>query len=332
MERLLKQGQARSVKAYLEHDSKCKDLVIETVEENDSTISNMACAVRLLHVVLLKTAKSSQSTLSSLYTKAIGGTLKDSVTLREMFLFLKRAPSDVLVEILDDSLDLIALYERENSNLNFYSAVANDIRNLIINQTDAKAPLRSEFDVRNETLRTTVIAKKVELSKQKATLSKQDAAYSKILQDFVESLEEYLNDALIDPREMLFKEICIYDIKSPHRASFAPKTRYAIERALSSPHDYLACDCCKASGKEEEVCLRCCFREVDAVANRSSKAALSASQPSTAVLYQLYLESGALINVSDLYSAFHAIMDEKVDDENRIKYHQHFNCIQAGWY
>lgn len=37
---------------------------------------------------------------------------------------------------------------------------------------------------------------------------------------------------------------------------------------------------------------------------------LSATQPETAIVYQLYLESGALINVSDLWNAFFAIVGE----------------------
>ena len=45
---------------------------------------------------------------------------------------------------------------------------------------------------------------------------------------------------------------------------------------------------------------------------------LSGTQPATAILYQLYLESGALINVSDLWSAFFAIVGEDGGDEAPI--------------
>ena len=37
--------------------------------------------------------------------------------------------------------------------------------------------------------------------------------------------------------------------------------------------------------------------------------------PPTSILYQLYLESGALINAFDLWSAFNAIVGERYDDE-----------------
>jgi origin recognition complex subunit 3 len=41
---------------------------------------------------------------------------------------------------------------------------------------------------------------------------------------------------------------------------------------------------------------------------------LSSTQPATAILYQLYLESGSLVNVSDLWSAFNAIVGEEEDE------------------
>ena len=41
---------------------------------------------------------------------------------------------------------------------------------------------------------------------------------------------------------------------------------------------------------------------------------LSSTQPATAILYQLYLESGSLVNVSDLWSAFNTIVGEEEDE------------------
>lgn len=65
------------------------------------------------------------------------------------------------------------------------------------------------------------------------------------------------------------------------------------ERALSRAHDYLACECC------DQV-----------------KGQLAASQPTTALVYQLYLESGAVINVQDMWNAFQAAMGVGEQEEN----------------
>jgi origin recognition complex subunit 3 len=72
-----------------------------------------------------------------------------------------------------------------------------------------------------------------------------------------------------------------------------PKPRFAIERALSTPHDYLNCTCC-ASGPG---------------------VGLSPTHPSASILYQLYLECGVLINTADLWSAFqHMVCGEDGQD------------------
>lgn len=46
-----------------------------------------------------------------------------------------------------------------------------------------------------------------------------------------------------------------------------------------------------------------------------SQEGLGATQPPTALLYQLYLESGPLINTYDLWSAFLAVVGEQHNDE-----------------
>ncbi|KAH0143208.1 hypothetical protein KCU67_g13672, partial [Aureobasidium melanogenum] len=170
-----------------------------------------------------------------------------------------------------------------------------ELQKLQAQQKDGGA-LRSEQDLHNATLRTTVVAKKVELSKQKSTLTKGDAAYSDILRRFVEALETDFDVALINPKDLVFNEIFMYDLKSPHRDVFMPKPRAAIERALASPHDYLDCECCAPDvGTGEENTL-------------------ASTQPSTAILYQLYLEGGAMMNVADLRTAFVTILGDDQDE------------------
>lgn len=74
----------------------------------------------------------------------------------------------------------------------------------------------------------------------------------------------------------------VFDAKiAAFREALGGSPRAAIERALSCPRDYLACECC------------------DQVEGQ-----LAASQLTTALVYQLYLESGAVINVQDMWNAF----------------------------
>jgi origin recognition complex subunit 3 len=165
----------------------------------------------------------------------------------------------------------------------------------LVEKHDVSTPLRTQHDVRNDSLRTTVVAQKVLLSKHKAALSEQDKAYSDLVGRFHDELDAYFASSFIDPQTLFLSELLIYDLKSPHTEVFQPKPRFSLERALATPHDYLGCDCC--SGVE------------------GNEAALSATQPATAIVYQMYLESGALMNVSDLWMAFNAIAGSGDEDD-----------------
>lgn len=82
----------------------------------------------------------------------------------------------------------------------------------------------------------------------------------------------------------------VFDTKiAACRGALGGSPRAAIERALSRPHDYLACECC------------------DQVEGQ-----LAASQPTTA------LESGAVINVQDMWNAFQAVMGVEEQEENEL--------------
>lgn len=146
--------------------------------------------------------------------------------------------------------------------------------------------LRSNYSARNRVLRTTVVAQKVQLSQDTAKLTAEDKAFTEALDQLLELLTRTISCESID--RLLLNEIWVYDAKSPYRDVFIPRQGTTIERALSRPNDYLACSCCsKDSG------------------------AVSSSLPATAILYHLYLETGALINVSDLWSAFYALVGEE---------------------
>lgn len=82
-------------------------------------------------------------------------------------------------------------------------------------------------------------------------------------------------------------------MQGPLKEAFAPKPRNKLERALTVPGAYLACECCEPVERS-----------------------LSNTQPATSILYQLYLESGTLVNIADLWAAFEAVMSDEQDDAN----------------
>lgn len=100
-------------------------------------------------------------------------------------------------------------------------------------------------------------------------------------------------------------------IDADSKQVFAPRPRSTIERGLSQPQDYLACSCC-TSADGEEVGIR-------------------GTQPPTSIIYQLYLESGALINIYDLWSAFYSVIagDEEDFDVPTAQYSPHFYFLPS---
>lgn len=236
---------------------------------------------------------------SQLIIDALACTLKDSPYIRTLLLCIRKAPSNVLETILQE---LLSLLSSENDLHSTCTTLQASLRKLVLAQNEGKSaatPLRSEYDISSASLRTTVVAKKVELSKQKSRLTKGDAEYTSLLRQFSSALETLFANALIDPKALVFNEIFVYDLRSPNRDVFTPKPRFAVERALTSPHDYLDCVCC-APNKE------------------GGESSLSPTQPAAAILYQLYLESGAIINTADLRLAFTTILGGDEVDEKEM--------------
>ncbi|KAJ3494161.1 hypothetical protein NLG97_g4258 [Lecanicillium saksenae] len=84
---------------------------------------------------------------------------------------------------------------------------------------------------------------------------------------------------------MFLSESWLYEARAPSKDVFVPRARVVFERSLARPHDYLACECCK-----------------------SDHDGLQATLPATAILYQMYLETGNLINVADLWTSFYGLV------------------------
>ncbi|KAH7123848.1 origin recognition complex subunit [Dendryphion nanum] len=296
IEIFLEEGRAEDVRDLL--DSNRNQLlsaqIAKHLKSGTDAMNTLSSAARVVFQIRDSLQMTPKAALSSLWVRAASADMLGSPLLRETILTVKKTPSNKLIQLLaslqeldldDFPLDLDSFQHKLEA---------------LVKDHDAAIPLRTQHDVRNESLRTTVVAQKVLLSKHKAALSEQDRAYSDIVTLFHEQLEAYFNKAFIDPKNLFLSELLIYDLKSPHTEVFQPRPRLAIERALASPHDYLGCDCCGANAVNGE------------------EAALGATQPATAILYQLYLETGALINASDLWSAFNTIVgDEEEGNEQQ---------------
>lgn len=282
------------VRELLDSDERIFEYVREHLSSGKTALGKLIRAAGALYALQTSIPVAQQVPRSSLVVDALSGQLRQSAWERSLLLRLRKCNSEALRNVL------LRLQKVSSDDLGVLcTTILHELDQLLQGQAESGGPLRSEEDIQNSTLRTTVIAKKVELSKQKSTMTKGDAAYSNLLRVFTVSFERYLAEALIDPRALVFNEIFMYDQKSPHRDVFTPKPRFAVERALAAPHDYLDCACCAADSSSNE------------------ENTLSSTQPATAILYQLYLESGAMINASDLRTAFFTI--KNVNDEDELQ-------------
>ncbi|KAK4158129.1 origin recognition complex subunit 3 N-terminus-domain-containing protein [Chaetomidium leptoderma] len=163
-----------------------------------------------------------------------------------------------------------------------------EIEGLIERSKSNGTALKSKYSAQSRVMRTTVVAQKVQLSQDSATLTDEDKAFTKAVDTLLGLLSQNLH---CDPVDNLFlHEVWVFDSKSPYRDVFVPRPGATFGRALARPHDYLACACCaQANG------------------------GLESTLPTTAILYHLYLEAGALLNVADLWSAYYALVGDESD-------------------
>jgi origin recognition complex subunit 3 len=294
----------RTVRTLLKSDQELFDKIKYDISSAQNELSRLAHAANVLFSIREALQMTPIVKASTIWIRAASGDLLESPLLRETMLSLKKTPSNKFTGLLSALEELSNQkelpYERGPKDADVtidVSGIQSEF-NGILAQKDTSAPLRTEHDVQNDSVRATVVAQKVLLEKHKAALSKQDQEYSDLVTRVHSQLSSSFEMTLIDPQALLFSEMFIYDLKSPHLEVFQPKPRFSIERAMALPHHYLGCDCCgSVDGKEF---------------------ALGATQPATAIVYQMYLESGALINVTDLWSAFKAIAgDEDSDDESK---------------
>jgi origin recognition complex subunit 3 len=294
---LLEAGDFARLGDVLESDQTMFDLTISAIADGQTAIARILQATEVIRSIQSSVADANVSPRTSLYMQAISGKLKQSPMVRALLLLTRKAASDVVLGLTQELIQLDIPPNVKALCSDVYARLDELVRSSA-NDGEASQPLRSADDVKHSTLRTTVVAQKVELSKQKSALSKQDADYTALLRELTDILENYFDDVLITPKQLLMHEIFVYDLRSPHREVLTPRPRHAIERALAAPHDYLDCDCC---GPEAD-------RVTALGEGGEDEPSLTVSQPATALLYQLCLESGSLINASDFWQAFRAII------------------------
>ena len=227
-----------------------------------------------------------------LYLQALKGTLTESETVRGVLDSIKRKSPEELILFIDSIEDVI-----KNGSLEYslegwmldepivvseFKEVKKQTAFLETQAKESGKPIRSSYAMHHRGLRTTVIAQKVQLSYAKSTLSEEDTKFTTLVDRLSATLKVYFT--FEQPEHWFLSEVWLSDLVSPSKDIFTPRPRFTIENALAKPSDkLLSCD--------------------------SSIEVLSSSTVPTAILYNMYMESGSVINISDLKTSFFSVME-----------------------
>lgn len=281
---MLDEGNPKKVRSLLDDNKYLLQQTTKHLELGQQKLRSIFEAISVIRLSLENIKQSKIPSTGDLAIHALSGELQNTSILTDLLASLKTLDSDQL------SRSLEALPKTMMEDPEFHN-IQTDLTNLL--QTyEGTEPLRSEHDTRNSIVTTTVSHQRVKLLKGKAKLPKQCIDYTKLVDRLHNAAEAYFASVLINPQDLFLHEVFLFDLKSPLKDVFASRSRFAIERALSSPFDYLI-----------------------ASSETTTTEMLSAKQPAVAILYQLYLESGALVNVYDMWQAFLAVF-EREDGES----------------
>ncbi|KAH0437004.1 origin recognition complex subunit [Colletotrichum camelliae] len=248
---------------------------------------------------LIQATGAVQDDFSQIFMKAVSDGIALSSESWDIVESIKRMQADDFVSMLqrvqttvatgDDQLCLTA-WESEAGDLPaIVQKCLAESKELLSRAQEDGTTLRSAYSGHSRVLRTTVVAQKVQLSHDSAALSEGDKAFTRIVDQIAELFEDVIR---CEPAASVFlHETWLYDFKTPHRDVFVPRPQDVFERSLTRPQDYLACACC------------------------TTDKGLSTTLPATSLLYHLYLETGNLINVADLWSAFYAMVGSGDGDD-----------------
>lgn len=297
VEDAVEDGQLTHARSLLEDDEYLNQQLKTALKKTRQW--EVAC---LRSLALLVTSGLPQEDFITMYINALAAGIHLDSEDSRILDSVKRMSADDILSLLQRLTKVITAGDRElglngwagedKSSLRTLSEMAETLASLQAESQLSAKPLRSQYSAQSRILRTTVVAQKVQLSQDESNLTGEDKAFTKLVDRLVAFLVTAISCKAADAN--LMHELWMYESKSPHKDVFIPRPGTIFERALSRPHDYLACVCCST------------------VVDGGNAATL----PATSILFHLYEEAGALMNVADLWTAFYALVGKAGTDDD----------------
>ncbi|KAL9112031.1 MAG: hypothetical protein Q9227_003651 [Pyrenula ochraceoflavens] len=301
VEKRLADSEPLAAQQLLNSDDFLLSTVRQSIERGKQTMKDLLSSIHVFNSLLLYTHKDPPSGFE-VYSLALSGKILSSSLFIESFDSFKKLDSTNLSTFLSETLfpphQLLEKISTHKSTLTALLSTSNSI------------PLHPQPSPRNTTQRTVISQGRITLTSEptttkssKSTTHNQDP-YTSLLTTLTTTLHEYftstLNSPTSSPDHLLHEAYLILPPTSQTLTqSLHPRPRHAIQRALTSPADYLDCDCCSSTHSS----------------STTTHQAQISSHP-TAVLWRLYGEAGANVNVADLWSAFEASMNSSAGQDD----------------
>lgn len=296
VDRLLDTEEPSSVeeaRALLEQDEVLRGRIYQSAVERDSWIDKTLRALAILEATGAQVGTFSESYVNAL---EYGITAEDGSTLATK---VQRLEAEEIAALIQR---VASIFDEDEQSLGLEPSTSEEdqaLRDALMVQggaldrlrsaaTEQDVSLRSKYSGQSRVMRTTVIAQRVQLSRDSAALSDEDKQFTDVIDEVVKLLVGYLTTS--SANVIFLSEAWLYDSRAPLRDVLVPRPQVIFKRCLTRPHDYLGCACCKSS---------------------DAAGGIQPTLPSTSILYQMYLETGNLINVADLWSAFYALVESE---------------------
>jgi origin recognition complex subunit 3 len=171
---ILEKENTERVRKLLESNEELLSETKQQIQKGKESLCKLATALDVIRAIQECLPNTPTSPKSTLFIQAMSCKLRGSAMIRTLLLSVRKAQSDMATVIMD------AVSQVQDVSPIFSSDVTmmrGKLDAILVDSTGKVQHLRSEDDIGSSTVRTTVVAQKVHLSKQKSQLSVEDAMY-----------------------------------------------------------------------------------------------------------------------------------------------------------
>ncbi|ESO93276.1 hypothetical protein LOTGIDRAFT_232717 [Lottia gigantea] len=265
--------------------------------------------MNLLHVLVCRLPRHPLGKqLRELYSICIECSLTDSDGYKEAFDLLRMLSKEEMINLLTQGIKHITEYNLPHEINTIPSQIETYLQRLTLLNAETEHVPEEEPEIETENL---IIPKKTDLHNLRKTLQKMEkqkkrlTPYEKLRNETLDFLHLLFQKYLKCPTSLPLYELLYYNSVSiiKHHINAAPRS--AIQRALSTPHQYLQCKCCEGDPNS-----------------------ILPTMPDVCIVYKLHLECGQLINLYDWLQAFMTVVTSE-DEENDAKSKKPDQILQA---